>query len=81
MPPQIDPECEFDAEAIQSFTEEMRAGGGDYTVAFWVRPVGSGSLNAAAAGGATFIPQAHFLSSLSPPTHNIGVGCLLPLLE
>jgi hypothetical protein len=58
---------------VHKFTEAAQEGGGDYTVAFWVRPTGSASLNAAAAGGEKFIPQAHFFASLSPPTHNLGV--------
>jgi hypothetical protein len=65
----IDTECAFNAAAIEGFTEAVREGGGDYTVAFWMKPVGGESLE-----GGRFFPQAHFMASLSPPQHNLMIG-------
>ena len=65
----IDTDCAFSAEAVEDFTEATIAGGGDYTVAFWMKPVGNESLD-----NGRFFPQAHFMASLSPPQHNFMVG-------
>jgi len=56
---------------MQDFTKEMRASGGDFTISFWVRPVGPSSLM-----GQTgrFFPHINFLSSVSPPQHQLLFG-------
>ena len=65
----IDTECAFSAAATEGFTRAAREGGGDYTVAFWMKPAEDTSLV-----GGRFFPQAHFMASLSPPQHNLMVG-------
>jgi len=32
----IDDFCEFDMEPVKNFTRDLKALGGDYTIAFWV---------------------------------------------
>ena len=66
----VDPNCSFSSAAVRNFTQASIGNGGDYTVAFWVKPIGE----SAAGGPRTFVPQAHFMASLVPPRHNLGVG-------
>lgn len=49
---------------------QVKANGGDYTLAFWIRPLGVSSLHT----DGRFYPQVQFLSSISPPTHNLAWG-------
>lgn len=67
----IDDFCGFDISQVQSFTRDVRANGGDFTIAFWVRAVGDTSML-----GDTdrFYPHINFYSTLSPPQHQLHVG-------
>ena len=65
----IDTKCAFNAVEVENFTREVLANGGDYTIAFWMKPTESSSLN-----NGRFFPQAHFMSTISPPQHNLAVG-------
>ena len=66
----IDPHCSFDIEPVRSFTRDVRRNGGDWTAAFWVKSLGK--LSELADTG-LFFPHLNFLSSISPPTHNLQV--------
>jgi hypothetical protein len=66
----IDPFCSFDQKAVDDFTAEMVANGGDFTLGFWVKPLGAESLTKDGA----FKPSVHFLSKLNPPQTNLAFG-------
>jgi len=76
----IDPECSFDPAPVEQFSADMQKNGGDFTIAFWVRPLGAASMNENPAalkdknGDARFFPHVSFLSRLSPPAHNLQWG-------
>jgi len=65
----IDEHCSFDVETVKKFTSAAIENGGDFTIAFWMRPVGPSSLSAN-----QFKPSLVFYSSLFPPTHNVVLG-------
>lgn len=60
--------CSINMTSVRAFTRESEANNGDWTLAFWLRPLGATSL---VEQTKTFIPHVQFLSSLSPPTHNL----------
>jgi len=62
--------CSFDREPVERFTADMKANGGDFTLAFWVKPLGEISL----APDGRFLPSVHFLSTVSPPFANLAFG-------
>eukprot|EP00961_Rhodomonas_salina_P295860 3935833-Rhodomonas_salina.5 len=64
----IDPECAFDQKAVQDFTAAVQANGGDWTIAFWIRPTGDESKIQELGN---FYPHVQFLGSISPPQHNL----------
>uniref|UniRef100_A0A7S0W9M5 Polycystin cation channel PKD1/PKD2 domain-containing protein n=1 Tax=Hemiselmis tepida TaxID=464990 RepID=A0A7S0W9M5_9CRYP len=66
----VDDDCSFDEGPVKEFTAEMKANGGDFTLAFWVKPLGETSL----APDGRFLPSVSFLSTVSPPFSNIGFG-------
>uniref|UniRef100_A0A7S0VMJ9 Polycystin cation channel PKD1/PKD2 domain-containing protein n=1 Tax=Hemiselmis tepida TaxID=464990 RepID=A0A7S0VMJ9_9CRYP len=63
----IDNFCEFDHSEVSQFTDEVRSNGGDFTLGFWVRPIGPESLTSEG----KFQPSVHFLNSVSPPFSNL----------
>jgi hypothetical protein len=65
----IDAKCAFKAAEVEEFTREVLANGGDYSIAFWMKPTEVSSLHKG-----HFFPQAHFMSTISPPQHNFAVG-------
>ena len=65
----IDVKCSFKAEEVERFTVAVLANGGDYTIAFWMKPTEATSLHEG-----KFYPQAHFMNTISPPQHNLAVG-------
>uniref|UniRef100_A0A7S1DHJ7 Polycystin cation channel PKD1/PKD2 domain-containing protein n=2 Tax=Hemiselmis andersenii TaxID=464988 RepID=A0A7S1DHJ7_HEMAN len=65
-----DEQCSFDPAPVKEFTTHMKANGGDFTLAFWVKPLGEISL----ASDGRFLPSVNFLSSVSPPFANIAFG-------
>jgi hypothetical protein len=65
----IDTKCSFQAEAVEEFTKEVLASGGDYSIAFWMKPTEKSSLN-----NGRFFSQAHFMNTISPPQQNFAVG-------
>jgi len=67
----IDPECTFDQKAVEDFTAAVNANGGDWTIAFWIRPTGEESKIHELGN---FYPHVQFLGKLSPPQHNLAVG-------
>ena len=69
----IDEQCSFSHEQIQKFTAASSANGGDFTVAMWVRPVNIPSSASKHTDG-NFYPSLQFMSSMSPPQHNLAFG-------
>eukprot|EP00281_Chroomonas_sp_CCMP1168_P016014 CAMPEP_0206220982 /NCGR_PEP_ID=MMETSP0047_2-20121206/5167_1 /ASSEMBLY_ACC=CAM_ASM_000192 /TAXON_ID=195065 /ORGANISM="Chroomonas mesostigmatica_cf, Strain CCMP1168" /LENGTH=1725 /DNA_ID=CAMNT_0053643677 /DNA_START=282 /DNA_END=5460 /DNA_ORIENTATION=+ len=67
----IDEQCAFNASAVRAFTEEVVANGGDYTISFWMKPLGE---YAQIPGTGRFFPFLQMLSSISPPTHNLALA-------
>jgi hypothetical protein len=65
----IDTKCAFQADEVEKFTKEVLKNGGDYSIAFWMKPTEKSSLN-----NGVFFPQAHFMNTISPPQHNFAVG-------
>lgn len=52
---------------MEEFTRAVVAGGGDYTIKFWVRPVDQDSFDPEL----LFAPQLSFFSQLSPPRSHL----------
>jgi len=65
----IDIGCSFNSTIIEEWTRKVKAGGGDWTIAFWMKPDGFGALHEG-----RFFPHLNFYSSLSPPQHNLAIG-------
>ena len=63
--------CDFDIEQVRQFTKDVKANGGDFTIAFWVKPLGDVSQ---LGDTGRFFPHINFLSTLSPPQHNLHIG-------
>jgi len=63
----IDPFCSFERATVEEFTRAVVAGGGDYTIKFWVRPVDQDSFDPEL----LFAPQLSFFSQLSPPRSHL----------
>lgn len=76
----IDAGCSFDPAPVDQFSVDMQKNGGDFTIAFWVRPIGAMSMNENPASGkdrngdARFYPHLSFMASTSPPQHNLQWG-------
>lgn len=66
----VDSACSYDAEEVRRFTAKAKESGGDYTIAFWIKPVGEESLFE----GGRFVPHLQFINTLNPPRHNLGWG-------
>lgn len=66
----IDDLCSFDSGQVSSFTKDMKEHGGNYTIAFWIKPHGRISLNEAG----RFHPTLTLWSSISPPQHQLSMG-------
>ena len=66
----IDDSCSFNSVAVRNFTQASIRNGGDYTIAFWVKPIGESAVDDAR----SFVPQTHLMASLVPPRHNLAVG-------
>ena len=67
----IDVHCGFDIEQVRAFTRDVKANGGDFSFAFWVKPVGDVSM---LGDTGRFFPHINFFSTLSPPQHQLHVG-------
>ena len=67
----IEEHCSFNIDSVRTFTSKMRKNGGDFTISFWVKPVGVLS-NMGTSG--SFFPHINFLSTISPPQHNLLFG-------
>ncbi|EKX46141.1 hypothetical protein GUITHDRAFT_108175 [Guillardia theta CCMP2712] len=67
----IDEYCGFEMKPVEEFTKKMLAEGGDFTISFWVRPVGTNSM---LGDTGRFFPHLNFFSSLSPPQENLLFG-------
>ena len=65
----VDNSCSFNAIEVEKFTRAVISNGGDFTISFWVKPIETSSLKSE-----QFIPQALFVSTISPPRQNLGVG-------
>jgi len=67
----IDEHCDFGIQDVIDFTSDMKAAGGDFTIAFWVKPLGEQSKM-----GDTdrFFAHINFFSTISPPQHNLLFG-------
>jgi hypothetical protein len=65
----VDDHCSFRAKTVEDFTRASANKGGDFTLAFWMRPIGTSSLTEG-----RFTPNIYFYSSLFPPTHNVALG-------
>ncbi len=50
--------------------QDVKQSRGDYTISFWVKPLGEGSL----LPDGRFTPHISFASTISPPRHQISVG-------
>jgi hypothetical protein len=53
------------------FLQDMKANGGDFTIAFWIKPLGDVSK---LGDTGRFFPSVSFLSKVSPPQHNLHIG-------
>jgi len=71
----IDEHCGFDMEPVRNFTRDLKERGGDYTIAFWVKPVSMDSELTHNVDGPTgrFFPHIKFLSQITPPTHHVSL--------
>lgn len=67
----VDEQCAFNSTEVQRFSQESKQNNGDYTIAFWMKPLGEISFNEYRK---RFIPHIQFLSSISPPQHNVAFG-------
>ncbi|EKX42859.1 hypothetical protein GUITHDRAFT_140993 [Guillardia theta CCMP2712] len=67
----IDEYCGFDMKPVEEFTKKMLAEGGDFTISFWVRPVGTNSM---LGDTGRFFPHINFFSSFSPPQESLLFG-------
>lgn len=67
----IDEDCSFDADQVEKFTTEMKLNNGDYTLGFWLKPLGDLSLHDTLK---RFLPTLAFYASTSPPLHNLQWG-------
>jgi len=65
----IDPFCTYNGTVVKDWTHRVREGGGSYTIAFWIKPQGFGSLI-----NQRFFPTLKFFGSVSPPQHNLNIG-------
>jgi hypothetical protein len=70
----VDDFCGFDSGAVEAFTQESVANGGDYTVGMWVRPVPLPDESASLHPDGRFYPSIGFLSSVSPPKPVLAFG-------
>ena len=71
----IDEHCSFSIETVKTFTSAAVQNSGDFTIAFWVRPVGPSSLTREQdSARQKFQPSVLFYSSLFPPEHNVVLG-------
>jgi len=59
----IDEFCTFDADAVRDFTADVKKNGGQFSIGFWVKPLGDESLMSAE----KFYPHVTFFGSLSAP--------------
>jgi len=59
--------CAFNSTAVEEFTRKSLDNNGDFSVAFWIAPIGQASLQKSG----QFIPHLHFMSTISPPTHHM----------
>jgi hypothetical protein len=81
----IDPDCSFEQEQIDKFTADMLQNGGDFTMAFWVKPTGALSMNEHpkapkdSNGQNRFFPHITFYAQTSPPQHNLQWGLWVSL--
>ena len=66
----VDEHCSFDSAQVQGFTRDLRAQGGNYTIAFWIKPAGNGALNKEG----RFHPTVTFWSNLSKPQQQLSLG-------
>ena len=67
----IDDECSFSHEPIAKFTRDVKAAKGDFSIAFWVKPLGQKSLHTKYK---RFFPHITFFAKTSPPQHNLLAG-------
>lgn len=52
----------------------MKQSNGDFSIGFWVRPLGQQSI----LRNGAFVPHLQFFSSLSPPKHNlVSLDCIV----
>lgn len=70
----IDEQCSFSEKAVKDFTRDVKANSGDYTIGVWVRPLKFPGPRASLHTDGNFYPSLNFLSSVSPPQHNVAVG-------
>ena len=66
----INLQCSFDSATVRQFTSDIKASRGDYTIAFWVKPVGYTSKM----DDGIFYPHISFASSISPPQQQISIA-------
>jgi hypothetical protein len=66
----IDEFCTFDADAVRDFTADVKKNGGEFSIGFWVKPLGDESLMSAE----KFYPHVTFFGSLSAPRPQLQLG-------
>ena len=66
----IDEFCIFDGDVVKDFTADVKENGGEYSLGFWVRPIGDESLML----GDKFFPHVTFFGSLSAPKPQLQLG-------
>ena len=64
--------CSFKMEAVQAFTTDMKKSGGDFTLAFWIRPLVDTATSLHTDG--KFYPSLTLYSGLDPPQHHLTWG-------
>ena len=70
----IDDFCGFDLEPVRKFTKDLKANGGDFTIAFWVRSDPRNPDQSKMGESGRFFPHVSFYASISPPEPALTVG-------
>ena len=70
----IDDFCGFDLEPVRKFTKDLKANGGDFTIAFWVRADPRNPDQSKMGESGRFFPHVSLYASISPPEPALTVG-------